>query len=128
MPPGVAFGGAGVGNIVSQNTLQLSNPRPVPEKDKIARLNAIFQGVSGLLTSSAEAFQRLRFNPEPLIVRSDTDIPALSTRFFNPEGGRPTVVLGGGAQPALGSLNLTSILPLVIIGGGIILAVSLFRK
>jgi len=57
-----------------------SSARPYVEADKSARTTAIFQGISGLITSAGDFYQRIKYNPQPVAGR----------------GGDPNVYWGGG--------------------------------
>jgi len=43
----------------------IATPAPAVESDKTARINAIFQGVTGALTTAADVYERIKYRPRP---------------------------------------------------------------
>lgn len=56
-------------------TIQLSAVTPYVENDKSSRVSAIFEGISGTINSLGQAYQRIKFNPQPIGAFSSTAPP-----------------------------------------------------
>jgi len=58
------------GSSESAYTNAYSSPVPAAEPDKTSRLQSIFQGITGVLTSASDVYTRLKYNPNPANVKS----------------------------------------------------------
>jgi uncharacterized membrane protein len=101
-----------------QNT---SSAAPYVEPDKAARTSAIFQGISGLITSAGDFYQRIKYNPQT--------VPGRGGDANTYWGGGFSYTPGASGEPVkIGLTGQAGFSPLLIIGIAAIGLILFLRK
>lgn len=97
-------------------------PVPVAEQDKLSRVEAIFNGLSGLLIDATDVYQRVRYNARPAMTTGGNE----DTRFgeVSPREGDQAAAFGFQGLYDSTIRPIQPYLPLLLIG---VAGVLIFR-
>jgi hypothetical protein len=100
----------------------IKTAQPYIEPDKSSKTTAIFQGISGLVTSAADFYSRIKYKPQPVAGR-----PGDPNIYY---GGGVSYVPGQSGEPGkLAGSGFATISPMVLFAGvAVIGAFLLLRK
>lgn len=103
-----------------------ATPKPYIESDKSSRTAALWEGISGVIQTAAEAYRRIKYNPQPVPYGGGT-LPPDYPNYPNTNPDVPYYL--GVERPNTGGPSLSLNNPMLIFGAiGIVLLFVLLRK